>query len=730
MIVGIVIGVIVLVIIGIVAMLAKWYRKPSQGQVLVRTGRNVKVSKGGMMVVPVVHKMEVMDISVKAVEISRLAKDGLVCKDNMRADIKVTFFVRVNPEEEKIKEVAQSIGCARASQPAALAQLFDAKFSDALKSVGKQFDFVELYEQREKFRSKILEEIGTDLNGYSLEDAAIDYLEQTPLTHMDEQNILDAQGIKKITELTALQKILANDIQRNKEKTITQQDVEAREAILEMEKQLAETEEKQKREVANIRSREEAETAKVAQEERLKSERARIASDEEIQVAEQNKQRQVIVAEKNKERVQAVETERVEKDRMLEVNERERVVTLAEIEKEKAIEEERKNIQEVIRERVAIEKTVVDEEEKIKDTRAYAQADREKAVAIKKAEEKAEEALVQQIKSAEAAKQAAEYAAKQRIIEAEAQQASASQEAEAIKVLADAEASRQAAVGLAEAKVIEAKAAAMETQGEAEAQVIEAKAEADAKGIEVKSLAQAEADRRLGVAEADVIAAKSAAQAEADRQLGTADADVISKRSVALEQEGLMEAKVLHEKMSSEAKGIEEKAAAMRKLDGVGKDHEEFKLKLQKEKDIELAEIAIQKDIAEAQATVLGTALESANIDIVGGDQVFFDKIVSSITQGKSIDRVIDNSNTLSTVRHQLLDDSEGETFIDKINHLIRESNIGSDDVKNLSISALIYKMMRNTESDEKKGLLSQLLDLAKKTGLADKSADSLGLGQ
>jgi uncharacterized membrane protein YqiK len=101
------------------------------------------------------------------------------------------------------------------------------------------------------------------LNGFVLDDAAIDFLEQTPLTMLDPDNILDAEGIKKITELTAGQAKLANNIQRDKEKVIKQQDVEAREAILELERQLKETEAKQKCEVETVQFREEAEALKI-----------------------------------------------------------------------------------------------------------------------------------------------------------------------------------------------------------------------------------------------------------------------------------------------------------------------------------------------------------------------------------------------------------------------------------------------------------------------------------
>ena len=198
--------------------------------------------------------------------------------------------------------MAQSIGCQRASDPKTLEELFSAKFSEALKTVGKQLDFVDLYTQREGFRDQIIDVIGRDLNGYILEDAAIDYLEQTPLAALDAYNILDAQGIRKITELTAIQHVKTNEFQNFEKKQIKKQDVEALEAILELERQQADAEAKQKREIGTVVAREEAETHKVEAEERLKAETARIRADEDLQVQEENRLRQVAVAAKNKER--------------------------------------------------------------------------------------------------------------------------------------------------------------------------------------------------------------------------------------------------------------------------------------------------------------------------------------------------------------------------------------------------------------------------------------------
>ncbi len=684
--------ILVIIVFGFFGMLAKFYRKVLQGQVIIRNGLGgSKVSFSGLIVLPILHRVEIMDVSVKRIEIDRMAKEGLVCKDNLRADIKVAFFVRVNQTIEDVLKVAQALGCEKASDVEILKIFFDAKFSEALKTVGKRFDFVHLYTERDHFKNEILQVIGTDLNGYILDDAAIDYLEQTDKKLLNPDNILDAEGIKKITELTAAQAMLSNEIERNKEKTIVKQNVSAREAVLELQKQQAEAEQKQKREISTITSREEAEAAKVAQEERLKAEKARIAADEEIQIAEENKNRQIIVAQRNKESTDLVEKERVEKKQLLERTEKEKLVTLAEIAKEKEVEVERKNIQEVIRERVMVEKAVVAEQERIKDTRAFAEADRSKRVAVTDAEREAQEALVKRTKIAEAEKLAAEKEAEQRLIEADAELKASQKESEAIKIMADAKAQEDAVHGFAEARIMEARADAIEKEGNAKARVLEATANAEGKGIEVKALAQAKG--------------KDAMVQVMDRQ-------------------GSVEASIMAKKFNAEADGIKKKAEAMKIFDQAGKGHEEFKLKLNKDKEVELAAITIRKDIAEAQASVIRSGLEKANIDIVGGESMFFDKIVGAITQGKTVDRIVENSDVLNDIKNTFFN-GDPEYFKTQLAGFISKFGMSSEDIKNLTISALIAKMMDNADESSKAPLQS-LLSFFEKSGLGNKSASLL----
>ncbi len=712
---------VVIILFGIIALIVSFYKKVPQGMAMVRTGSGgtkVEFDKG-MLVVPVIQMLEMMDLSVKTVEIARMKEEGLICRDNIRADIKVVFFVRVNKDPEQIKNVAQSIGCRRASDPETLRQLFEAKFSEALKTVGKRFDFIELYDNRNKFKNEIIDIIGTDLNGYILDDAAIDYVEQTSLEFLRVDNILDAEGIKKITELTATQKIKANFIRREEEKTIKEQNVEAQEAILEFERQLAEKEERQKREIANIKAREAAEIAKINEEERLRCEMVRIKTEEELSIAEENKLRQVLVAQKNKERTEAVENERVEKDRLLEATERERIVTLAEIEKQRAIEEEQKNIQDVIRERVMVEKKTVEEEEKIKDTREVAAANRAKQVAIIHAQETGESTVIEQTKAAEAERLSAEIQAQKMLIDAEAQKNAAEKEAEARKIRAEAKAAEEATIGLSEAQVIEAKAKAREQEGLIEAAVLEKQAVAEAKGIEVKATAM----HKQGLLEAEVMAEK-----------GTSEAKVIELKSLATAkgtgEQGLAEAKVLEEKLLAEAKGVEQKAKAMKQLDGVGKEHEEFKLRLENDRAIQLAGIEIQKHIAQAQAQVLAEAFKKANIDIVGGEDTFINNVMNAINRGKSMDRLIDNSQHLGDLKTALIGNGNGHNtgssgLLSKVKHFISESGLKTEDIKNLSIAALLLKL-HNKAGEDDKSALSGLIDQVRTLGIGDQKIAGL----
>ncbi|MGW2820098.1 flotillin family protein [Streptomyces sp. NPDC001443] len=673
---AVLVAVVLLVAVASLFMISTLFRKVEQGRALIISKtKKVDVTFTGAVVLPVLHKAEYMDISVKTIEIRRTGREGLICQDNIRADIHISFFVRVNKTVEDVIKVAQAIGTQTASDPAAIQDFFAAKFSEALKTVGKQLDFVDLYTKREEFRDRIIQVIGTDLNGYHLDDAAIDFLEQTPMSQLDAANILDAQGIRKITELTTVEHVRTNEFQRTEEKEITRQNVDARETILELERRQAEAEIKQRREVETLRAREEAATAKVQEEERLGAQGAFLRTEEQLGVQRENQAREIAVAMKNRERVIAVENERIEKDRLLEVIARERETALSAIAKDKEVEAERREVADVVRERIAVDRTVAEQEEAIKKLRVVEEAERTRQSVIIAAEAEAQEKLVKDIKAAEAAEVAARHRSAEQLTLAEARLKSADLDARAKLRLAEGVQAETAAAGLAEVQVRDKEAEVVEKAGRAQAVATGARMQAEAEGTEALLRAEAEGARAKALAEATAIG----------------------------------------EKLKAEAAGLTEKAAAMAALDDASRGHEEYRLRLQAEKEIRLAGLDAQRQVAEAQATVLATGLEHADIDIVGGESVFFDRLVNSIALGKSVDGFVENSATAQALAKPWLDGSS--SFTDDLGRILGQ--VSTSDVQNLTVSALLMRLMKSGGGPQDVRL-QQLMDRAGELGLSD----------
>lgn len=629
------VGGLLVVLVGLAGLFKAFYRKVDQGVALIVNDMSAtpKVHFTGALIIPVLYRAELMRISLITLQVDRRGKEGLICRDNMRADITVAFYLRVNETQEDVLRVAKAIGADRASDKHAVDELFNAKFSEALKTVGKKFEFTELFEKRQEFRDEIIKVIGNDLNGYVLEDVAIDYLEQTPKALLDQSNILDAEGIRKITELTARQNVITNELEQNEKLAISKKNVEAREALLALERQQAEAEARQRREVESVRAREEAETLKVQEEQRLLAENARIEAQQLIDIRDQNRLREVEVAEQNRQRAVAIEAERVERARLLEQVTTEREVQLQGVERDKVVEQGRMDVANITRERIAIDKTVAMEEERIKEVREVSEADRLKQVTILEAEAKAQELLVREIKEAQAREASAKHKAVEITTLAQAEFEASGKQAEAKKLLAEGIRAERAAPGLADAQVREAGALSIEKVGIAEARVIEAKADANLK---------------QGHADAQVLAQTLQAKAQGEEAMGRA-------KAAAAESIGSAEATVVEKRLFAEAEGLTRKFQAIDALSDKARGHEEFRMMLDTSLKQALASIDAGKEVSRENAEVIATALRNADIDLVGGDGGMFENLIKAVSLGKSIEGLVDKSPIVQDLMQRYL---------------------------------------------------------------------------
>lgn len=632
------IGVLVVAILGILTLFKAFYRKVDQGQALIVNDLSAtpKVYFTGAMVLPVIHRSETMKISVITLELNRTGKEGLICKDNLRADITVAFYLRVNETPEDVLRVAKSVGVGRASDRDAVNELFNAKFSEALKTVGKKLEFMQLFEERQRFRDSIVETIGEDLNGYILEDVAIDYLEQTPKSALDPNNILDSEGIKRITEITAFHNVETNRLERDQELEIQRKNVSAREAALELERTQADAEARQRREIETLQARETSETEQVREQERAKAEAARIKTDEEVAIAEENKQRQIEMAVKARERAIQIEEVRIQQARELEDVNRERAVEIERIGMEKALEEERKEIADITSQRIAVERGVAEEEENIKDVRNRSEAERLKVTRVIAAEAEADESKLKEVKAAEAAYERAKLESEEVRVRAQAELDSAEKKAAADEKQARGHQALAAADGLAEAQVKEAQATALRADGLAKA--------------EVKSVT-AKADEEAGMAEVRVLEQRLEAEAMGEEKLGTAKAEarqaMVLAEAQGEEKMGLARAQAREAMARAEANGLVEKLKAYDGMSEEARHFEEFRMNLEVHEKETMAKIEAQRTGMLENGKVMAAALQNAKFELIGGDGDIFEKFAKGLGYGKTVEGVLDKSPTL-----------------------------------------------------------------------------------
>lgn len=684
-------------------------RKIQPGRAGVKVGwGGVKVAFDWMVRFPLVQSYHIVDISVKKLEISRKGKDGLVCRDNIRADITVAFYIRVDANEESVRKVAQMLTPERVSDVEQLRELFEAKFSEALKTAGKQMEFHELFTERIKFRDEIQTTIGKDLDGFLLQDVAIDYLEQTPLDQHDPNNVLDSEGIKKITEITQRERVVANEFMQRAQVQVEKENADADIAKREQKRRNEEDTAKQMRAITEVKANEEAESRKVIESRRQEVEGKRLEAEESIRLRTEDMNRAVqereFTVKKEKQRLEQESVQEGEEARVR----RERSVSLAEMDKEvkvaeAAVEVERKRA--VV---VAEQKAVVQQQEEKTNIEARMTADRVREVTLIEADMNAKREQVVKVVAAEAQKEADRSMA----------------EAEKIKIITAAAGARDAAVSDAErlqtmadaeAKASEKRRYAMEQNAEGQAAQEAARGLAEAKVITAKATARkadAEATKFAGLAEAEVTKAKGDVNAEVTESQAEAEAEGTKQRELA--NAAGIEAKGL-----AEAKSIEEKAKAMKLLHEAGQQHEEFRLQLAKERDVELATINVRRDIARAHSEVVGEALKHAKIDIVGGENDFFEKIVRAVGTGKAVDRTVHNSETLTDIKNTFFN-GDPDFFRTQLKQWVKDFGISTEDLKNLTVSALLGKMIASSKDSSLKSVLKSAHAMARESGFAD----------
>ena len=427
------VGVVVLALVALVTAITKLYRKASANMAFVRTGMGgaKPILDGGAIVVPVIHQVIPVSLETMRLNVERRGPHALITKDNLRVDLSAEFYIKVQANRDDIVQAARSLG-GRNVQPQAVSELVQEKLVSALRTVAATKDLVELHSKRDEFASSVQQIVTHDLasNGLTLESVTISALDQTDPSQLQERNVFDAQGLRKIAEITQRAKVERNEIEQESSQQIVAKNVVTRKKVLDMERDQAEFEAEQRTKVANVRAQREREIAafKIEQDEAVS--KRDIEKMKQIETAEVERTLAVEQAQIAKQvaliaKIREQETSEILKKQAVEVAERAKEVAVAEKERERAAAQA---------EMLAAEAEREDAKQKVMTVTVTAEAQREaekKLIAAKqlinenkiREETTADVLAYTAVKQAEGERKAADlhYEAKLRLAEGDAQ---------------------------------------------------------------------------------------------------------------------------------------------------------------------------------------------------------------------------------------------------------------------------------------------------------------------
>ena len=449
------VGVACLIIAAVAAVITKLYRKASANMAFVITGgrgANVIVD-GGSVVIPVLHHVTPVSLETMRLNVERRGPHALITKDNLRVDLSAEFYIKVQANRDDILQAARSLG-GRSVQPDGVSELVQEKLVSALRTVAATKELVELHAKRDEFASAVQAILTHDLssNGLTLESVTISSLDQTDPTQLMERNVFDAQGLRKIAEITQRAKVERNEIEQESQQQIVQKNVMTRKQVLDMERDQAEFEAEQKSKVANVQAAREREVAefRLAQDEavaRRDIEKMQAIETTEVQrtlaVEQAQIAKQIALVAKSKEQ----ETAQILKRQAVEVAERAKEVAVAEKEQERAAAQAQVLAAEAEREKAKQSVTTVmvtSEAEREAQKKLIAAQNEVKQKQIRDQTE-ADVMAYMQVKEAEGQRQAAQmqYEAKLRLAEADSQSAAKRAEGERAVKMVDVNVERE-----------------------------------------------------------------------------------------------------------------------------------------------------------------------------------------------------------------------------------------------------------------------------------------------
>lgn len=283
--------IILLALLALFALVAIWflhryYAKATLDAALVRTGLGGcrVVTDGGCLSLPILHRVQKVSMGALNLSISRESRDAVLTRDQLRADIRFEFELRVAPTTEGISTAAQALGSRISRGGDTVKDVFEGALVDAIQRAAAARTLEEIHLDRSGFSDDVAEAIEAQAAklGLTLVSASLVAVDQSDLSQWNENNAFNAHGMRRLAELVANQRKERVRIESEADVAVRESRLAQHRRQLELKREERESEIAQQERLAKLEADAKSREDRARDDARLASEAARIENEKQV----------------------------------------------------------------------------------------------------------------------------------------------------------------------------------------------------------------------------------------------------------------------------------------------------------------------------------------------------------------------------------------------------------------------------------------------------------------
>lgn len=197
---------LLLLLVVLIALFNAYFRKAGQGFALIRTGLGKQrvVLDGGCLSLPFLHATERIPTHGMTLSIKCEGERMLMTVDHIPVDLAMQFVLRVEPTENGIQRAARAVGAMNLNIDD-LTALFQGRFIDAMQAEISRHALTDLHSRRGDLAAAVQQRLtdGFEFAGLLLESAALVKFDQSSVSVLDDNNALHVQGLRRVAEMVS-----------------------------------------------------------------------------------------------------------------------------------------------------------------------------------------------------------------------------------------------------------------------------------------------------------------------------------------------------------------------------------------------------------------------------------------------------------------------------------------------------------------------------------------------